>query len=198
MSYQEFCCCDVYIIAFICTLISNAPLWLTSQIQSWVRVHTFCTVSRISYWDNYLSRWCTLAVSCSESHNEKQLAINGIPFIKNLLDPGYARALMWLRPCMTLHVFVTLWENDRNWLMQGCEATLTEVKCQQWLCLQTGCCTYVHVEVSVLQNYQLLTSCEWMNGWMNECEVLQRCYWQGRLKYRQVLSDTVSFCVILL
>jgi uncharacterized membrane protein len=57
--------------------------------------------------------------------------MNGVPFIKNLLDPGYAHVLMWLPLCMTLYVFVMLWENVRNWLMQGCEATLTEVKCQQ-------------------------------------------------------------------
>lgn len=70
-------------------------------------------------------------MSCSKSPNEKQLAVNGIPFIKKLLDPGYAHVLVWLPLCMSLYVFVTLWENDRNWLMQGCEGAPAGVQCQQ-------------------------------------------------------------------
>ena len=67
-------------IDFQCTTVTH------SQIQSWITVHTFFTVSRISNWDNYPSHWCTIAASCSKSQNEKQLAINGVPFI-NLLAP---------------------------------------------------------------------------------------------------------------
>ena len=86
------------------------------------------------------------------------------------LDPGYAHVLVWLPLHMSLYVFVTLREKERNWPMEGCEAAPTAVKGQQWLCVnrQAIVLTCLSVYLTALSVANIIWVHEWMNEWMSE------------------------------